>query len=135
MYICKHFDIFELVPEEIFKGRGQKAWELLDDRLLITIDALRGHLGAAIINDYQFGGRRQWSGLRTPDSPWYSPTSQHSFGRAVDIIFKDIAAEEARKEIIRQREKMFPYITAMELNVSWVHIDVRNHKPLKLFAP
>ena len=49
MYICKHFDIFELVPEEIFKGRGQKAWELLDDRLLITIDALRGHLGAGML--------------------------------------------------------------------------------------
>ncbi len=135
MYICKHFDIFELVPEAIYNNRGQKAWELLDDRLLITIDALRAHLGTAIINDYKFGGRRQWSGLRTPDSPWYSPTSQHSFGRAVDIIFKDITAEEARKEIIRQREKLFPHITAMELNVTWVHIDVRNHKPLKLFTP
>ena len=133
MYICKHFDIFELVPESIYKSRGQKAWELLDDRLLVTIDALRGHFGSTTINDYKFGGRRQWSGLRTPDSPWYSPTSQHSFGRAVDLIFKDITAEEARKEIIRQREKLFSHITGMELNVSWVHIDIRNHKPLKLF--
>lgn len=133
MYICQNFDISELVPEKIYSQYGQEAWELLDDRLLITIDAVSDFFGSCVINDYMSGGRRQWSGLRTSDCPWYTQRSQHNFGRAVDLVFADITAEKAREKILKHREKLFPFITSMELNVSWVHIDVRNHKALKLF--
>ena len=87
MYICKHFKIQELVPPEVFKIRGEKAWELLDERALITLDAIRNRYGTTIVNDYDNGGKRKWSGLRTSESPYFSPYSQHTFGRAFDCVF------------------------------------------------
>ena len=40
MYKCENFSIHELVPPNVFYNRGEKAWELLDERLLITLDSL-----------------------------------------------------------------------------------------------
>lgn len=125
MYKCKHFSVDELVPPHVYKERGSKAWELLDERLLITIDELRDALGSAVINNYRWGGNRQWSGLRTPESPYYRPYSQHSFGRAVDMVFAKVTAEEARQHIFANKER-YPYVFAVELGVSWLHIDCRN---------
>ena len=119
IYKCQYFKIHELVPPHVYKERGEKAWELIDDRILKTIDMLRKDLGEATINNYEFGGDRQWSGLRTPDSPFYSPYSQHTFGRAVDILFKDVSAETVRKFILNNPDKYeFKSITAVELDTS-----------------
>jgi len=125
MYKCRHFDIEELVPPHVYDERGYKAWELLDERLLITIDQLRDSLGAATINNYRWGGDRKWSGLRTPESKVYRPYSQHTFGRAVDMLFSKVTAEEARRHILTNKNR-YPYIFALELGVSWLHIDCRN---------
>ena len=133
MYICKHFKIHELVPPRIYEKRGEKAWELLDERALITLDALRDRFGVATVNNYKFGGTRLWSGLRTPDSPYYSETSQHSLGKAFDVIFKEIDAEEAREYILTHPSE-FPFITGLELDVSWLHFDVRNTTAIKVFT-
>ncbi len=138
-YKCKHFVIEELVPPQVFKDRGQKAWELLDVRALMTIDALREKFGSMTINNWKWNGDRQWSGLRTSDSPYYSPYSQHSFGRAFDCIFKDISTEEVRVYILENPEE-FPYIKGIELDgtkikVSWLHFDVRNVDTLSTFRP
>ena len=80
MYKCEHFAIHELVPPHVFEQRGEKAWELLDDRLLVTLDRLRERYGSMTVNNYYWGSDREWSGLRTNDSPYYSPYSQHTFG-------------------------------------------------------
>lgn len=125
MYKCRHFDIEELVPPHVYEERGYKAWELIDERILRTIDTLRDNLGSATINNYRWGGDRKWSGLRTPESEFYRPYSQHSFGRAVDMVFSKVTAEEARQHIFANKEK-YPYIYAVELGVSWLHIDCRN---------
>jgi len=136
MYKCKYFIIQELVPPQVYKDRGDKAWELLDERMLQTIDAIRDHFGVSCtINNWKWGGNRQWSGLRTVESPYYSPYSQHSFGRAFDILVGNLDAEEVREEIIKFRKEKFPFISGMELCVSWLHVDCRNHAPLKVFHP
>ncbi len=132
MYICKHFKIHELVPPRIQEKRGEKAWELLDERALITLDALRDRFGVATVNNYEYGGNRLWSGLRTPDSPYYSETSQHSLGKAFDVIFKNYEAEEVRKQILSNRSD-FIHISGLELGVSWLHFDVRNTNAIKVF--
>lgn len=135
-YKCKHFAIHELVPPKVFEDRGEKAWELLDDRLLHMIDNLRREFGPATINNYYWGGERDWSGLRTPESPWYSPYSQHTFGRAADLLFKEATADEVRDAIKRHRNVgIYPDITGLEEGISWVHIDVRNYGGLKVFSP
>lgn len=135
MYKCKHFQIYELVPPDIYKKRDEKAWELLDKKLLITLDLLRDKFGPMKINDYRWDGDRMWSGIRTPDSEYYSPTSQHTFGRAADIIFKDVSVDEVRNDIIyHQNATMYRFINAIELNVPWLHIDTRNCRRIKTFS-
>lgn len=135
---AKHFKIHELVPPSIYTLRGEKAWELIDSRLITLIDAMREEFGSATINNYKWGGDRQWSGLRTPDSPYYSKTSQHTFGRAADLLFKDHTADAVRKAMIANPDKWLaicPNIT-LEDDVSWVHIDVRNgDNCIRVFKP
>ena len=125
---CKHFAIHELVPLKVYTARGQKAWQLLDPKLVELLDALREHYGRATVNNYFWGGMREWSGLRTPDSKYFSPYSQHTFGRAVDILFNDISAEDVRKDIIAKPDKWLeiaPSIS-LETDISWFHVDIRN---------
>jgi len=50
MHICKHFKIQELVPPAVFDARGERAWELLDERMLITLDKLRERYGPVTVN-------------------------------------------------------------------------------------
>jgi hypothetical protein len=134
MYRCKHFGIQELVPPKVYEDRGSKAWELLDDRLLKTVDALRERFGACIINNWSFGGSYSESGLRTPESKHYRPYSQHSFGRAADCKFKvDI---EIIRQYILSNPDSFEYINFVELDTpSWLHIDVRNTNRIATWSP
>jgi len=132
VYICEHFIIEELVPPSAYKARGEKSWGLLDNRALLSIDAIRKRYGRMTCNNWKWGGDRQWSGLRTPDSPWFSPYSQHTFGRAFDLIPSDVSVDEIREDIIN-KPSLFPLIRGLELDVSWLHIDTRNSNTLKTF--
>lgn len=138
MIKAKHFKIYELVPPKTYTKYGEKAWWFIDPNLIKLIDAMRDEFGSATINSYKWGGNRSWSGLRTSDSPYYSPYSQHSFGRAADILFDDINADEVRKAMTEQPEKWLaicPSIT-LEDGVTWTHVDVRNSYPcITLFNP
>ena len=130
----KYFKIHELVPPHIYNKFKNKAWKFIDSRLIETIDTLKEifNKGTMIINNYYWNGGRKWSGLRTPESPYYSETSQHSLGNAVDILFSDYKVEEVRRYILNNIDK-FPYIKGMELDVSWLHIDTRNEDNLVTF--
>lgn len=134
MYIPKHFRIQEFVPESIYKARGQKSIELMDERILVTADQLREAFGKTTINSWLWGGNRTESGLRTPDSRNYSPTSQHTFGRAIDCIFESVDAEEARQYIILHQDQ-FPYVNFIEDKVSWLHVDCRNCERISVWSP
>ncbi len=136
MYTCHHFVIHELVPPAVYGNRGEKAWELLDERLLITLDRLRNRYGRMTVNNYYWGKEREWSGLRTTDSPYYSPFSQHTFGRAADCLFADQTSEEVRKDILENPDNpAFELIGSIELDVSWLHFDVRNCERIKQYSP
>lgn len=134
-YKCKHFAIHELVPKHIFESRGEKAWELLDKNALITLDRLRGKYGPMTVNNYFWGGNRNWSGLRTPESSYYSPTSQHTLGKAFDCLFKDTTVNAVRQDILMNPNNVtFNLINAVELDVPWLHFDVRNCDRIKQFS-
>jgi len=136
MYKCTHFAIHELVPPKIFAERGEKAWELLDERLLITLDRLRERYGPMTVNDYYWGRAREWSGLRTPGSPFYSAYSQHSFGRAADCLFRDTSADRVRQDILAHaNDPVFERIGSIELGTSWLHFDVRNCDRIMTYYP
>jgi len=133
MYKCKHFKIQELVPRHVYEARGDKAWELLDKDALKMIDGLREAFGVMTVNNWHIGGERNWSGLRTSDSPYYSPYSQHSFGRAFDCIFTSRTAQQVRQAILNNRDD-FPLVMGMELDTSWLHVDTRNTFRIKTFT-
>ncbi|SEA21673.1 hypothetical protein SAMN05660964_01139 [Thiothrix caldifontis] len=136
MYKCKYFKIHELVPPAVLKEKGEAAWELLDERLLETLDQLREHYGPITVNNYHWGGQRKWSGLRTKESPDYKLYSQHTFGRAADCLFKHTTAEEVRKDILAKcSDSDFKWINAIEMEVSWLHVDVRNCERIKKVLP
>lgn len=136
MYQCMHFKIQELVPPAIYESRGEKAWELLDEQLLISLDRLRDRYGPITVNNWHAGKDREWSGLRTPDSPYYSATSQHTFGRAADCIFHRTDAESVRRNMLADPDDpAFELINSIELGVSWFHFDVRNCARVKAFHP
>ncbi|MBW1841810.1 MAG: hypothetical protein JRI75_08440 [Deltaproteobacteria bacterium] len=136
MHKCKHFAIHELVPRSVFEDRGEKAWELLDDRLLITLDRLRERYGSITVNNWYWGKEREWSGLRTKESPFYSPYSQHTFGRATDCLFSKVSVEEVRQDILAMsNDPTFEMIGSVELGVSWLHFDVRNCDRIKTYYP
>jgi hypothetical protein len=136
MYTCNHFAIHELVPPHVYHNRGEKAWELLDERLLMTLDRLRDRYGPMTVNNWYWGREREWSGLRTKDSPYYSDFSQHSFGRAADCLFRDHTAEDVRQDILAHADDpAFEMIGSLELGVSWLHFDVRNCERIKTYYP
>lgn len=134
IYTCKHFKIQELVPKEVYEARKELAWELMDINLLVTLDALRDCYGPMVVNDWAFGGEREWSGLRTSKSPYGAEYSQHRFGRAADIIFHNHTAEEVRQDILADPRR-FPMIMSVELGTSWLHIDTRNCRRVKTYYP
>ena len=135
MYIkSKYFKIQELVPKEMYERYKDKCWDFLDPRLIESIDIIkeRFNKGTIQINNWLWNGNRNWSGIRTPDSPYYSPSSMHSWGRAVDMIFSDYDPNEVRQDIIDNPE-IYAHIKGLELDISWVHIDTRSRKDLLTF--
>lgn len=135
-----HFEIHELVPPKTYTKYGQKAWWFIDPNLIALIDAMRDEFGSATINNYFWKGARTESGLRTPDCKYYTPHSQHSHGRAADILFKEFSSDDVRKAMCENPEKWLdiaPSITLEEgEGVSWVHVDVRNgDTAIRTFKP
>lgn len=142
MYSPKHFALYEMLPPEIYGSDMQsmgRGWRLFDNRILITADRLRHRYGKMICNTWWWGGNSTLRGLR----PWHSPVgarySQHKFGRALDLIPHMVEAEEIREDIRENPDDpTFEYITALELEISWLHVDCRNHdkkQGLFLFTP
>ena len=132
MYKPLHFSVHELVPQEVYEKWGDKALMFLDDRALITLDALRERYGSITVNNWFWGGNRQWSGLRTENSPYGSQYSQHRFGRAFDCVFKYTTAEEVRQDILADHS-LFPFINSLEMGTSWLHWDTRNCRRIKTY--
>lgn len=130
MYQCKRFEIYELIPKELYDMLGQNswlAWSMFDENLLRGIDWLADRYSPkdpVTINNWYWGGAFNQSGLRTVGSEYYSPTSQHSIGKAADLKFKTITADEIREDL--RQLKYVPLITRVELDVDWLHVDTKH---------
>ena len=152
MYTPEYFQVQELVPPEVFKVRGHKSWELLDSRMLETLDEMRETFGPMVVNTWHSPhlirayGLRQYSGLRTVEffahrrgkdkapAEYAASMSQHKYGRAFDALFRDHTAAEVR-DYVRTNTDKFKYLTALEDDVSWFHGDVRNTHRISVFKP
>jgi len=137
MHVSKNFLLQEFVPKEFWNLHKEKSLWAIDERIIIMAQQIRDDFNSTItINNWCYGGTRNESGLRVPESKNYNPRSQHTYGRAVDIVSVHYSAEEMRQHIFKNPEK-YEHITAIELDVNWLHIDCRytNQKQIFKFKP
>jgi hypothetical protein len=129
-YRPKYFALNEVVHPGAIQARGEKAWELMDDRILRGADWLREKFGPCVING-KFGGKGfTESGLRDPFTTTGAKFSQHKFGRALDLKFLKVTCTEVYDYIIRNpTEARANGITTVEdirdTKGQWVHVDCR----------
>lgn len=138
MYIPKYFKLQEFFPKDYFNQTysklGERMWLLIDNRILWTADHLRERYGPMIANDWlwRVNNGNNYRGFRPSDCTIGATFSQHRFGRALDCKFKHVDVEEIRQEIIQNDAFDFKYITTVEMDVSWLHFDCRNHDKKRL---
>ena len=133
--MIKYFKPYELVDPNLYGLLGDQVIKLFDHSALQSLDWLRERYGRTTVNNWFWNGSREWSGFRTIESPYYSPTSQHSFGKASDCLFMHVSAEEVREDL--RKMKTHPFITRVENNVSWLHFDTKvvNQDEVYFFNP
>ncbi len=127
MVRSRYFKIEEFFPPSmLLKYSEDRLWSLMDSRIVWTADQLRERFGKAIINDLPFGGMNQFRGFRPFDCETGAELSQHKFGRAIDITFAGWTTPFLRRYIKDHPSfKGFQYITYIEDDVPWLHIDCR----------
>ena len=137
-YIPKYFQPYELVPRETYTALEKhdimyQVWWLFDPRILQVIDLIRERYGKMVANTWWWGGIHHYRGFRPGNVIVGSKRSQHRFGRAVDLIPAEVSVEEIRSTIKNGED--FHWITCVESDVSWLHVDVRNYKGLLIVYP
>ncbi len=122
LYKPPNFKLEELVPKAIIDKLGEKAWELLDERMLRNLQFFRENLGPILVNSLT-----QQYRCFDPSEYRKEGISQHNAGRAVDCTFKNYTSQWVR-EWLRKPENAsrlpFPDIW-VELGTTHFHFDVR----------
>jgi len=95
----------------------------LDNKLIKSDQLLREFFGRVIINNWNEGGSRNWSGLRNINSQYYKKDSLHTEFKASDKIFENATPKEVQDYILITWKELG--ISAIELDKSWTHTDTR----------
>lgn len=125
--ISPHFTISELVSSGVLYRFGANAVWFLDQRIITYCEFMRERFGVAYANNWYWHGKQDSRGFRADDDADGGTMSQHRYGRAVDLVFKLVAAEEVRNDIIANWSRLYrPLgISCIEAEVAWVHADMR----------
>lgn len=135
-YIPKPLPIQAFVPPAIYdRWKERSAW-FIDSRIVWTAFALSEHFGKPIrANTWYEGGSLRYRGFRPAGCGVGAVMGQHYFGRALDCDVVGISAERVRKEIVDNKFlPAFQYITCIESDVSWLHIDCRETGSSKILV-
>lgn len=134
-YIPKYFQLYELMPPELYTydmmvseaARERAFAQYFDEKLLITIDIIRGEIIKAplICNTWFQDGNRSNCGLRSEGCTVGALKSQHKLGKAVDLICNKYTAEQMR-QMIKENEHLLPYPVRIEDGVNWLHVDTKD---------
>lgn len=126
MKINKYFYLHEFVPRKVYKDLGDRSYLVMDPKMFNIAYYLRERFGPTIINDWYWGGKRQYSGFRPQWATVGSLYSQHRFGRAIDAVFREVTAEEVREDI--KNKPLFWHdklgIRRIEKDTSHLHVDI-----------
>jgi len=150
MKVSPNFDIREFVPKSIWDRFGKSSTWFIDEKTVKVAEFYKDffsryfknqrgtELKAVIIkvNDWQWGGSRQYSGFRPPDCTVGASLSQHRFGAAFDceiiLVFHDGRREEVDykeiHKIIQDYESTFieagvSRIEDVKIAKGWLHTD------------
>ncbi len=139
MKLTPNFQLQEFVHADIYNVMGDRCVNALNGMLANTCQDLRDEFGPITINDWMWGGKFVYSGLRPPNSDIGAEFSAHRFGFAADLKFKDITAIEVQEAILKERRK-FPYIIRIEnakITKTWLHIETSEKRStdIRVFNP
>lgn len=127
-YRPKYFKLKELAPSSLIQRYGDvMTWWFFDSRILWTADAIREYFGRPVRCNT---AGMEMRGLRPPgyDMKHGVYMSCHEQGKALDLDVEGFTAEQVRREIIdHPMEDAFKYISRIEKDVSWLHIDCLNY--------
>jgi hypothetical protein len=84
--------------------------------------------GICTINDWFWGGKFKWSGLRPENCLIGADFSDHKFFNAFDLKFEDYHANAIREYILNHHEDLeaINVIECKELSPTWCHVAHRN---------
>lgn len=131
--LSKFFSIKELVCNHTWNAFGDKSWQFLSKDYLHCLLVIRRDIlkSPMTCNTWHNGGPYLQRGLRcnicdiprkkTLDRLIYN--SAHCMGQAGDFIVSGMTAEEARLNILKNKN-MLPVNIRLEGGVSWVHFDI-----------
>lgn len=143
IYKPRHFDLKELLCPHLYTRFGDFAWRFFDERLLMTIDFLRDHLGTLYANNYDLSeaqrsdlglGLYDERGLRCTECDEVKKAikagrpyaSAHLRAMATDFNSMTMSAEQIRLWIL-SNYSILPFAIRVEKGTpTWVHIDVCN---------
>ena len=135
IYKPANFILQEFVSRRVYEDRGERSWELLDEKLLRSLQEIREYTGGRVVlNDWYWKGNREYQVFREMEYYGGRSFSQHAFGRAADPRLYNsnssgggkMTADESRALILSmKRMGKLEFVTAMEDIVDWLHIDCR----------
>lgn len=125
----RFFDISELVCPHILKKWKNDAWQFLDTDylhvlLIIRRDILKSPMVGNNALHKQRGMRCNLCDMVKGKKEVY--LSAHLFGKAGDFTIKGMTTAQAIKKIA-ENEDMLPCPIRIELDVNWLHFDVRSN--------
>lgn len=134
-YVPRYFKAHEIVPKSVHDRFGDASVQFFDPRILRAADMLRDLFGPITINNWRDGGTFDERGLRVYGGDQFAqrPTSMHCFGKALDLVFKNVTPGEVRTWMKTNKTHVSAILEVArveEETPTWVHIDVANVTPL-----
>lgn len=125
--IKNYFEISELVCDHTYAKWGEKSWQFLDTDylhalLVIRRDIIKKPMYCNSKTSKQKGMRCNMCQIVKEKKSVY--LSSHLFGKAGDFTSPYMKAEEMRK-LIKENADKLPCNIRIEANVGWLHFDVR----------
>lgn len=133
IYKPRRFQLYEWLPRDFYDQYypiySENLWDILFSyQIRYTADRLRQRYGPMIMNDWFWRNENghQYRGYRPLDCKIGAKLSQHKMGNALDAKFRYKKVEDIRVDILNDPNHMdFKYITCVERDISWLHVDCR----------
>lgn len=131
MKVSKNFDLREFVPPTIWERFKENSIWFIDQRVIDLAQFYRDYFDKPVtVNNWHYNpGGYSERGFRVPTTITGAKLSQHRFGRAFDCNIDGITPNEAREEILKNREMFMAHglttLESGEFAKTWIHSDIR----------